>query len=298
MTLEELEVGVSANVVAVRGDCGDFLLKQARSELRVEEVWSARVDRAETEADALRVLGRITPGVVPRVIAHDAADHVVAMELLPSHAQNWQMEIGAGRVWPQFGSWAGEVLAAWHVGTSSPEFASRFAAYEAFEELRLRPFHEAVAERRPEVSAEVVECAEELRAVRRCVVDGDYAPKNMLVTDDGRAWVVDLEVAHFGNPVFDLAFFLSFVALSAVRWPALAGQLQELAERFLLSYQAVAGAPDRGSITKHTACLMLARTDGVSPAPFLNERSRDQAREIALQALRDEGGEGLWTLLR
>ena len=55
---------------------------------------------------------------------------------------------------------------------------------------------------------------------RRCFVDGDFAMKNMLVGRD-RNWVLDFEVAHYGNPIFDLGFFLSFVVLSAVRWPAL-----------------------------------------------------------------------------
>src|SRR5207253_2230411 len=83
----------------------------------------------------------------------------------------------------------------------------------------------------PDVASAVGVCAEELRSIRRCVVDGDYAPKNMLVAPDGRAWVVDLEVAHIGNPIFDLAFFLSFVLLSAIQWPVLAPELRTLGDR-------------------------------------------------------------------
>jgi len=42
--------------------------------------------------------------------------------------------------------------------------------------------------------------------------------KNTLVGRD-RNWVLDFEVAHYGNPVFDLGFFLSFVVLSAATPP-------------------------------------------------------------------------------
>jgi aminoglycoside phosphotransferase (APT) family kinase protein len=132
--------------------------------------------------------------------------------------------------------------------------------------------------------------------VRKCLVDGDFAPKNMLVAPDGRSWVFDLEVTHVGNPVFDVGFFLSFPLLSAVRWPELYGDLRELAEGFLDGYAATAGrgfAGDHASITRHTACLMLARTDGLSPAAFLDEPSRERAREVAIGLL-TRPQEGMW----
>ena len=48
--------------------------------------------------------------------------------------------------------------------------------------------------------------------------------------------MLDFEVAHYGNPVFDLGFFLSFVVLSAVRWEPLAPELRALADGFLRGY--------------------------------------------------------------
>jgi 5-methylthioribose kinase len=151
--------------------------------------------------------------------------------------------------------------------------------------------------RRPDLAAAIAPYLVELRSVRQCLVDGDYAPKNMLVAPDGRCWVLDLEVAHLGNPVFDLGFFLSFVLLSAVRWPALTRELRGLADQFLAAYEETAGpgfAGDLAAITGHTACLVLARTDGVSPAAFLDGSSRSRAREVAIRLLtRPE--KGLWS---
>ena len=133
--------------------------------------------------------------------------------------------------------------------------------------------------------------------MKRCLVDGDDAPKNTLVAPDGRRWVLDFEVAHTGNPVFDLGFFLSFVVLSAVRWPGLTTELRDLADGFLMGYAAEAGegfAGDRASITGHTACLVLARTDGISPAQFLDDPSRERAREVGT-ALLERPERGLWS---
>ena len=65
--------------------------------------------------------------------------------------------------------------------------------------------------------------------------------KNMLIAP-GRRWELDFEVAHYGNPVFDLGFFLSFAVLSAIRWPELGrprcGRWQRRSSR---GYEAVAG---------------------------------------------------------
>jgi phosphotransferase family enzyme len=295
----ELTGGVSSSVIAVRGEGIALLLKQALPRLRVEDAWEASPVRSRAEVAALGLLAQITPDDVPRVLADDPDDHVVALELLPASSRNWQSEIAEQRVHPELGTWAGRTLGRWHGHTADrhdlPPALDRF---ESFEELRLVPFHEAVMTRRPDLAGAIAPYLAELRTIRRCLVDGDYAPKNMLVDPAGRCVVLDLEVAHIGNPVFDLGFFLSFVVLSAVRWPGLTPGLRELAERFLSAYDDAVGfgfAGDVPSVTGHTACLVLARTDGVSPAAFLDGASRSRARAAAIELLtRPEPGIWSW----
>jgi 5-methylthioribose kinase len=294
----ELAGGVSSSVVAVTGEGIALALKQALPRLRVQDVWEASPERSRAEIAALNLVGELTPGAVPRVLAEDPDEHIVALELLPATARNWQAEIGEQRVHPRLGTWAGRTLGCWHAQTAERgDLLWARDAFESFEELRLVPFHEAVMRRRPKLAAAVAPYLSELRSLKRCLVDGDYAPKNMLVEPGGRCFVLDLEVAHLGNPVFDLAFFLSFVVLSAVRWPVLTPELRELADRFLGAYEDTAGAGfagDVASITGHTACLVLARTDGVSPAAFLDDESRDRAREAGI-ALLTRPERGIWS---
>lgn len=296
LDVAELVGGVSATVIAVRGPGVAMVVKQALPRLKVDDEWLAKQERTLTEAAAMQLCGELTPGAVPRVLDVDPQAYVVVLELVPEEARNWQEEIAHGRVHPSFGPWAGETLGTWHARTTDDEVAARFDDFEAFEQLRLRPFHETVVQRLPEAAVPVEGCLADLRESRSCLVHGDYAKKNMLVAVH-RGWVLDFEVAHVGNPVFDLGFFLSFVVLSAIRWPALAESLEQLGRGFLAGYAASSGtdlAEDVAQVTAHTASLVLARTDGTSPAQFLDEPSRRHARERGLRLLASPDL-GLWT---
>ena len=293
--VDELAGGVSATVLMVRAPGTEVVAKQALARLKVNDDWRAKQERTEVEAAAMRLCGRLTPGRVPRVLDNDASAHVVVMELLPHDAPNWQSEVQAGRAHVDVGAWAGETLGLWHAQTvGDAEVAATFDDYESFEQLRLSPFHETVVERLPAAADEVTPRIGELRE-HRCFVHGDFAMKNTLVGRD-RSWVLDFEVAHYGNPIFDLGFFLSFVVLSAVRWPALTAEMRALGDGFARGYTAAAGERFAGGdadVTAHTGCLVLARTDGKSPAQFLDEPARERARAMGLALLRTPE-QGLW----
>ncbi len=296
----ELPGGVSATVIAAQVPSAGIavVVKQALAQLRVRDEWLATPDRAETEVAAMMLCGAITPGVVPAIVDSDSAAHILVMELIPPEARNWQAEVGEGRVHAGAGRWAGATLGAWHAATARGGVPAGLDDFEAFEQLRLRPFHETVVERRPELADWIAPLLDDLRTDRRCFVHGDYSLKNMLVGPAGN-WVLDFEVAHYGNPVFDLGFFLSFVVLSAIRWEPLTPELRSLADGFLSGYDGAAGTGfggDRASVTAHTAALMLARTDGKSPAQFLDPPSRERAREAGIALLR-EPERGLWQWL-
>ena len=106
-----------------------------------------------------------------------------------------------------------------------PNVAAEFADHEPFEQLRLNPSTRSSPSGSPRLAAVVLARLVQLRE-RRCLVDGDYAMKNMLIAP-GRRWKLDFEVAQNGNPVFDIGFFLSFAVLSAIRWPGLSAEMRD-----------------------------------------------------------------------
>jgi 5-methylthioribose kinase len=289
LIVEELSGGISGTVLAVRGPGISLVVKQALPQLRVAEEWLAPARRTDTEAAALRLAARVIPGRVPPVVDSDAKEHVVVLQHAPAGWRNWQAELLAGRPHAASGTWAGDTLGWLHAATADDaEIAGAFGDYEAFALLRLDPYHGVVIDRLPRLADALAPLVDELRETRKCLVHGDYAPKNILLGRDG-AWILDAEVAHFGNPVFDLAFFLAFPLLTAVQKPQLADACSELVAGFTTAYgrRAAALLPPSASINAHTAAMVLARTDGRSPAGFLDARAVKRARKLGERLLLD-----------
>jgi aminoglycoside phosphotransferase (APT) family kinase protein len=289
LAVEELSGGVSGTVLAVRGPGIALVVKQALPRLRVAEEWIAPARRTDTEAAALRLAARLIPGRVPPVVDSDAAEHVVVLQHAPAGWRNWQTELLEGRAHASAGSWAGDTLGRLHTATAGDAgIAAAFDDHEAFALLRLEPYHGVVMQRLPHLAPAIGPLVTELRDARTCLVHGDYAPKNILLGRDG-AWILDAEVAHYGHPVFDLAFFLAFPALSALQRPDLAAACGELVGAFTTAYarRAAALAPAARSLAAHTGAMLLARTDGRSPATFLDARATVRARALGERLLVD-----------
>ena len=100
---------------------------------------------------------------------------------------------------------------------------------------------------------------------------GDFSPKNVLVGPAG-LWVIDFEVAHRGDPAFDIAFMLCHLLLKSLHRPEMARQLDACGFEFAETYGAAVPPevrPPWDYVFGHVACLVLARVKGKSPAEYL-----------------------------
>ena len=80
------------------------------------------------------------------MLAHDRDATSWRLSSFLVNAENWQAEIADQRVHPELGELGrpdGRLLACEHRGR--PTAPSAIDAFESFEQLRLRPFHETVA---------------------------------------------------------------------------------------------------------------------------------------------------------
>ena len=235
----ELGGGVSNLVLAARQGGLRVVVKQALERLRVPDEWLARRERAITESEALRLAARIAPGSVPEVIDLDREACVLTLSEAPADWGNWKEKLLSGEADPRVAARLGELLAVWHTETFEDRNVAReFGSSQAFDELRIDPYYRTVGRRRAELSSAVDGLVQRMRATRLCLVHGDYSPKNVLVGSG--LWVIDFEVAHYGDPAFDLAFMLSHLLLKRLHVPQASSELKLCAEAFWGSYERVA----------------------------------------------------------
>jgi 5-methylthioribose kinase len=304
-TLEHLAGGVSNDVVVVRTGTRAFVVKRALPRLRTAEVWEASAGRSYTEAAALQWAGSVAPEAVPEVVAVDRAHNVIVIELAPEGFGNWKQQMLAGHVRPDVGSRLGALLGAWHVDSASdPALLAEFDDQEAFGQLRVRPFYTVAAERNPAAAPVLTDLVARMARTRATLVHGDFSPKNILVEPvGGGLWVIDWEVAHTGDPLFDVAFLLHHLVCKSLARPDRRDEIIATTERFVAAYadatNEALGELDGRYVLGHTAALVLARVDGKSPVDYLSREQRDDARRLALEVLREapDGLAEFWRMI-
>ncbi|MDX2152796.1 MAG: aminoglycoside phosphotransferase family protein [Bryobacteraceae bacterium] len=269
--VRELTGGVSNVVLEVRHAAGVFVVKRALERLRVATEWLADPRRILRERDALLLLDRVLPGAAPRVLWSD--DHHLLFAMTAVDGPTWKQEMMAGRISQAFATQVAAILGETIRRTwLSPELRDTFAARHFFEELRLDPYYRTVAARHPDLASRIHALIEDSCAQPRAFTHGDFSPKNIIVTASGEPVLLDFEVAHYGDPSFDLAFCLNHLSL---KWfhlrnhrPSLEASLRAFWQTLSHTMPEELDALERLTL-RHLSALMLARVDGKSPVEYL-----------------------------
>jgi 5-methylthioribose kinase len=289
-TVEVLTGGVSCVVLAVKSAEREIVIKQALPELKTKAKWVADQRRAIVEAEAMRVYQSITPDSVPELIDCDEAKFTLTMSRLPNTCTNWKQDMLEGRIHPEMGEKLGKILAQWHNATAvDAAIKAKFMEGELFEQLRVSPFYRAVAAKNPNLQVVINSLIGEITKEKIALVHGDFSPKNILATSDNSPIVLDFEVAHTGNPVFDLAFVSAHLLCKTIRTSNIAEKeaLIATATNFLNSYRQSSNLAIAESLPLHVALIALARVEGVSPVNYLDESAQRQLVAITKSALLD-----------
>lgn len=289
-TVEVLTGGVSCVVLAVASDAREIVVKQALPELKTKAKWVADQRRAIVEAEAMRVYQSITPDSVPELLDCDAANFTLTMSRLPNTCTNWKQDMLEGRIHPEMGEKLGKILAKWHNTTAADEaIKAKFMEGELFEQLRVSPFYRAVAAKNPNLQAVINSLIEEITTEKIALVHGDFSPKNILATSDNSPIVLDFEVAHTGNPVFDLAFVSAHLLCKTIRTQSAAEKaaITKTAVNFLSSYREDTRISIAKTLPQHVALIALARVEGVSPVNYLDEPAQQKLVALTNSALLD-----------
>lgn len=291
----ELGGGVSNVVLSVETATDSLIVKQSLPRLKVSEEWLAPVTRIITEARGLETSLRTVKNSAPPVIDSDPDRFVLTMQRSPVDWSDWKSTLLRGTIDASVAATVGNMLGKLHSRTTdASQLDASLLTTEPFEQLRLSPYYRFTASRVPEFAEVLTSMADDLGGTRICLVHGDFSPKNILVgpsePPDGAApvWFIDFEVAHFGDPSFDLAFMLTHLVLKSLHAPDRALRFDAAANSFVASYQrAVAPpiTPNWARVVRHVGALLLARVHGKSPAEYLDDHTKAQAHSIAATIL-------------
>ena len=291
VSLEALGGGVSNVVLRYTPEHGrPGVLKQPLHRLRVPFAWICPLERVVKEMLCLDVLARnVDPGTVPAVLDFDSDRFVLAMTCADAGSRNWKEDLLRGRLDPNVARAAGALLR--HIHDTVRLGVDETAALDdpaMLVPLRIDPYYRPAAAKNPVVASEVLAAASRLTSERRALVLGDFVPKNILVRPNGALTIIDFEVAHLGDPAYDVASCLNHLLLKAIAFRENRTGLTDLARVFWQSYGDGAAAVDEPGTLLHLGALQLARVDGLSPAEYLDDASRATARAVARAVLQTD----------
>ena len=286
--VEELTGGVSNVVLGIKSGAKDLVLKQALPQLKVAAVWKADQRRAIVEANGMKLLHSITPENVPDLIDLDPEEFTLTMDRLPRECTVWKTDLLEGVIKPSVGKDLGRILATWHnFGANSKESLDAYMEDSLFDQLRVTPFYRAVAKVNPALDNRIQELITEITTIKITLVHGDFSPKNIMITGTDKPIVLDFEVMHTGNPVFDLGFVSSHLLCKYLRTEDSSQKslLRETAIAFINSYAQTCNIPVANSLPHHVAVIALARVEGVSPVNYLDEAAKARVQSVTKAAI-------------
>ena len=297
--IRELSGGVSSTVLLIhpQGDKVDFVLKQALPQLKVQQQWLCSPQRAWREVDVLQICSQLLKGEsgirVPDVLFDDRENYCFAMSAAPEGHKTWKHLLLAGEADAQIATACGCLLGVLHAKSwGGGPIPARLVDRSFFDALRLDPYYRRLAEVHPDLALALSKLIDETYATRQCLVHGDFSPKNLLVSP-GEIWLIDFEVGHFGDPAFDLGFFLTHLALKAIHAAPRQDAYFQLIDAFWQSYQtrlaAAASARELADLSRraalHWSACLLARIDGKSPVDYLTPAEQQHVRSLSRQLL-------------
>jgi len=285
--------GVSSDIWRIELPDGPICVKRALEKLKVAADWHAPTERSLYEARWMRHAGAAAPDAVPKLLGHDEASGVLAMEYLPpSEYSVWKEKLHNGDAEGLLASRIALALARIHAATAAkPALAEEFSSDSIFHDIRLEPYLLAAARAHPDVAPQLEALVETTRSTRLVMVHGDVSPKNILCGPRGPVFL-DAECAVWGDPAFDLAFCLNHLLLKWLWVPFARPKLLACYILFSAAYLNANNWEPRVALERRAARLlpglMLARVDGKSPVEYITaEADKDKVRRVARALLID-----------
>jgi 5-methylthioribose kinase len=278
--------------VRSRGRAFSCVVKQARGALERFPEYRVSARRIEFEARWYETVARFDSArVCPGILRFDAERKVLVLEDLGAAERLDGLLARGGDAAPAAAA-LGAFLGAVHAGTRDPALAARF---DNDEMRRLHGDHifalpfaandfplSTAVRRRAQALAAERELRERIEAAHArylepvgALLHGDVQPTNVLVSASGPK-LLDAEIAHVGDPAFDVGQLAGHLWLRAVARGAPDAARPAVLALWAAYEHALGGALEvaLGDALRHAGIEMLRRTLGAARVP---EVARDEA---------------------
>ncbi len=285
--IENLNGGVSSSVWKIVLNNNRWVLKQALRKLKVKEDWFSDVERIHREHEVMNALHDLVPkGAIPVVLHVDNINHIYMMTCA-EEAQTWKDILMNENFSVSVAENAAYLLRKMHQHSNkinAPDKA-KFQNQKYFIQLRVDPFHRYLMQKYPDLTSLIQKLIDEVTLRKTCLVHGDFSPKNILVKKDNNIVLIDFEAAHWGNPVFDLAYCIGHLMLKGW-YLKKQEEILKLTEVFLAVY-----GREVNNFIPHLGLMLLVRMDGKSPVNYVREENmKNTIRKVAIDWIQDKAG--------
>jgi 5-methylthioribose kinase len=289
-----LKGGVSNKTIWLKRPEGTaWVVKQALPKLRVKSDWFSDPGRIRIEANALRFLPAVVPpGTITPLVFEDPQEYILAMEAVPEPHENWKERLLNGKIDLSLIEEFGVLLGLIHQRscTKPDELRIYFSDRTFFRTLRVEPYYEYSATVVPDAKPFLMALVTDTLNRQETFVHGDFSPKNILIYRR-KPVLLDHEVAHFGDPAFDLGFSMTHLLSKAHHLPSYRSAFIDACFRYWRAYfELVCQSPWSAGLesraVKHTTACLLARAVGRSPLEYLSYSERANQTRAALELIK------------
>jgi len=263
-------------------DGRSWIVKQARPALEAFPEYRAPTERIVFERRYFELASKLPEGgICPRIVDFDECERVLTMEDL-GRADRLDAALARGADVTAAAAALGRFLGAVHGATTDPALAARFTNPGM---QRLHGDHVFVLPLRdndfplpPELAAEAARLRADAGLVatsdrlyarylepRGALVHGDVQAGNVLLADDGPK-LLDAEIAHVGDPAFDLGVLTAHLRLPAVARGTPDAANGPVRAAFAAWESRLAGrlSADFAAVARYAGIEMLRRTIGAA----------------------------------
>ena len=283
--------GVSCTVAYVVIDDKPMIIKQALEQLKTKEVWICDPNRMFIEYESNRIYYEIMPQNAPETYFYDDENYIYGREAVPDGCLMWKDYLMKNDLNYSHAVQAVDTLVSAHnFCHDNLDVMKKFDDKDVFYNLRISPYFEFTANKYPQLKSCFEEIIKIMMESKISLIHGDYSPKNIMIVND-EIKVLDYEVACYGHPAFDLAFFSNHFILKAVLFDEFSkgylDMLDIMVKRYFEKMTFMSKEEFEPVFVKTLAILMLARIDGKSPVEYLvgNEAKQNLVRKISIEMM-------------